>query len=315
MALVKRSLLVQAWPLIAAGLMCSLPTWAQPAAGIPGVIAAGAVPELVQEGFSGLEGPVGAADGTLYFSDRDPDRTYRLGLDGKIGIVAENTGAANGLAMTRAGELVRAEGTGKKISKVDSAGRVTILTEGAPGRPLLAPNDAIVDARGGVYFTDPGPRPVVPGRPTGVFYLPPGARDAVLIDDKIGRPNGIALTPDGNMLLVDDTLSPTVFAYDVQPDGRVRNKRPFLQLRDTPAGEESGADGIAVDRDGRIYVTSVVGIQVFDRSGAYLGRFQAARRSQNIAFSGPDKRTLYFTAGPGLYRVRMLSQGPDRPGK
>ena len=296
------------------GALLALPISAH-AQGIPGVLAAGVQPELVQEGFTGIEGPVGAADGTLYFSDRNPDRTYHLGLDGKITIAGENTGATNGLAMTREGDLVRAEGTGKKISKVDRAGKVTTLTEGAPGRPLLSPNDLIVDARGGVYFTDPGPRPVVPGRPTGVFYLPPGAKDAVLIDDSVPRPNGIALTPDGRTLLVDNTLGPAVFAYDVQPDGSVRNKRAFLQLQDTPAGEESGADGMAIDRDGRIYVTSVVGIQVFDRTGKYLGRFQAARRSQNIAFGGPDKKTLYFTAGPGLYRVRMLSQGPDRLGK
>jgi len=123
------------------------------------------------------------------------------------------------------------------------------------------------------------------------------------------------LTPDGRTLLVDNTLGPAVFAYDVQPDGTVKNKRAFLQLQDTPAGDESGADGMAVDRDGRIYVTSVVGIQVFDASGKYLARFQAARRSQNIAFAGPDKRTLYFTAGQGLYRMQMLSQGPDRLGK
>ncbi len=302
--------------LVAVASVClSESALAQSATNIPGVVAAGVTPELVQEGFTGIEGPVGAADGTLYFSDRDPDRTYHVGLDGKITIAKENTGAANGLGFTRGGDLIRAEGTGKKISKVDRNGNVTTLTEGAPGRPLLAPNDLIADAKGGVYFTDPGPRPVVSGRPTGVFYLPPGSKDAILIDSYVGRPNGIMLTPDGRTLLVDDTLGPVVFAYDVQPDGSVRNKRGFIQLLDVPAGEESGADGMAVDREGRIYVTSVVGIQVFDRTGKYLGRFQAARRSQNIAFAGPDKRTLYFTAGPALYRVRLLSQGPERLGK
>jgi gluconolactonase len=294
--------------------LLALPAFAQ-SQGIPGVVAPGVQPELVQEGFTGIEGPVGAADGTLYFSDRNPDRTYRLGSDGKITIAGENTGATNGLALTRDGDLIRAEGTGKKISKVDRTGKITVLTEGGPGRPLLSPNDVIVDAKGGAYFTDPGPRPVVPGRPTGVFYLPPGAKDAVLIDDSVPRPNGITLTPDGRTLLVDNTLGPAVFAYDVQPDGTVKNKRALLQLQDTPAGEESGADGMAVDRDGRIYVTSVAGIQVFDASGKYLGRFQAARRSQNMAFAGPGKRTLYFTAGQGLYRMQMLSQGPDRLGK
>ena len=83
-----------------------------------------------------------------------------------------------------------------------------------------------------------------------------------------------------------------MFAFDVQSDGTVKNRRPFLQLQDIPADKESGADGMAIDRDGRIYVTSVVGIQVFDPSGKYLGRLRGAR---NLAFGGPDKRTLYST--------------------
>ena len=103
-----------------------------------------------------------------------------------------------------------------------------------------------------------------------------------------------------------------MFAFDVQSDGTVKNRRPFLQLQDIPAGKESGADGMAIDREGRIYVTSVVGIQVFDSTGKYLGRLRGAR---NLAFGGPDKRTLYLTAADGLFRVKMLSQGPERLGK
>jgi hypothetical protein len=99
------------------------PAFAQTSLGIPGVLAPGVAPELVQGGFAALEGPVSAADGTVYFSDRMPDRTYRLGLDGRITVYQENTGA-------------------------------------------------IVDAKGGIYFTDPGPRPIVPGRPAHVYYLP-----------------------------------------------------------------------------------------------------------------------------------------------
>lgn len=290
------------------------PVFAQ-AQGIPGVLAAGVKPELVRDGFTGIEGPVGAADGTLYFSDRNPDRTYHVGLDGKITVYKENTGATNGLAFTRGGEMVRAEGNGKKISRVDGLGNVTTLTEGARGKSLFSPNDLIVDAKGGVYFTDPGPRPVVPGRPTGVYYLPAGAKDALLVDDANPRPNGITLSLDGKTLLVDNTLGPAVYAFDVQPDGSVKNKRTFTELHDIPAGQESGADGMAVDRDGRVYICSAVGVQVFDASGKYLGRFEAAQHSANIAFAGPDKRTLYMTGGKWLYRVKLLSQGPDRLGK
>jgi gluconolactonase len=288
------------------------PALAQTSLGIPGVLAPGVAPELVQGGFTALEGPVGAADGTVYFSDRMPDRTYHLGLDGKITVYQENTGAANGLAFTRDGDMVRAEGGAKRIGKVTRDGKVSVLTDSYNGKPLVSPNDLIVDAKGGIYFTDPGPRPIMPGRPTNVYYLPAGAKEPILIDDQNPRPNGLTLTLDGRTLLVDNTVGPVVFAFDVQSDGTVKNRRPFLQLQDIPADKESGADGMAIDREGRIYVTSVVGIQVFDPAGKYLGRLRGAR---NLAFGGPDKRTLYLTAADGFFRVKMLSQGPERLGK
>ena len=293
----------------------AVPTLAQAPGGIPGVLAPGAVPELVQEGFVFTEGPVGTADGGLYFSDIRVSKTFYLDAGGRISLVRENTNGANGLALTRDGELLFAEGDGKRISRRNKDGSITTVTEGPPGVPLLAPNDLLVDSKGGIYFTDPGPRPVVPGRPTYLYYLPFGAGQPILLDGSVARPNGLTLTGDGKTLIVDDTLNPTAFAYDVQPDGSVKNKRAFTQLRDIPAGAESGADGIAIDRDDRVYITTVTGVQVFDAKGAYLGTIKVARQPANAAFAGADKQTLYVTAREGLYRVRMLVKGPERLGK
>jgi len=293
----------------------AMPVLAQAPAGIPGVLSPGAAPELIQEGYVFTEGPVGTADGGLYFSDIRVSKTYFLDPGGKISVVREGTNGANGLALTKDGELLFAEGDGKRITKRNRDGTIAVLTEGPPGVPLLAPNDLIVDAKGGIYFTDPGPRPVVPGRPTYVYYLPSGTKTPILIDGTVPRPNGLTLTNDGKTLIVDDTLNPTVFAYDVEPDGSVKNKRPFLQLRDIPAGAESGADGMAIDREGRLYITTVTGVQVFDAKGEYLGTIKAGRQPANVAFGGPDKQTLYLTAREGLYRVKTLAKGPDRLGK
>jgi len=293
----------------------ALPVAAQTPAGIPGVLAPGVAPELVQEGYVFTEGPVGTADGGLYFSDIRVSKTYFLDPGGKISVARESTNGANGLALTRDGELLFAEGDGKRVTKRNRDGTIAVLTEGPPGAPLLAPNDLIVDARGGIYFTDPGPRPVVPGRPTYVYYLPAGAKTPILIDGAVPRPNGLTLTNDGKTLIVDDTLNPTVFAYDVQADGSVKNKRAFLQLRDIPPGAESGADGMAIDRDDRLYITTVAGVQVFDAKGQYLGAIKAGRQAANVAFGGADKQTLYLTAREGLYRVKTLAKGPDRLGK
>ena len=288
---------------------------AQSPGGIAGVVAPGVMPELVQEGFVFTEGPVGTPDGGLYFSDIRPNRIHYLDPGGKISLVREQTNGANGLALTRDGDLIAAEGEGKRISKRSRDGTVTTVTEGIAGKPFLSPNDVLVDAKGGIYITDPGPRPVVPGRTAYVYYLPVGAKEPVVLDDQIARPNGVMLTRDGKTLIVNDTLGPTVYAYDVLPDGGVKNKRTFAQLLDIPEGKESGADGMALDREDRLYVTTVAGVQVFDAAGKHLGTIKVPRQPANAGFAGPDKRVLYITAREGLYRINMLAQGPDRIGK
>jgi gluconolactonase len=105
-----------------------------------------------------------------------------------------------------------------------------------------------------------------------------------VLDDKITRPNGITITTDGRTLLVDDTVGDTVFAYEIQVDGTVRNNRPFAKLQNIPAGQDSGADGMALDRNDRLYVTTVTSIQVFDRNGRYLGTIPVPRQPSNAAF-------------------------------
>ena len=149
--------------LVAAVLLAtmSVPALAQQLDGIAGVLAPGAMPELVQEGFVFTEGPVGTVDGGLYFSDIRVSKVYHLDTTGKISMVRENTNGANGLALTRDGELLFAEGDGKRITKRNKDGSIIAVTEGPTGVPLLAPNDLLVDSKGGIYFTDPGPRPVV----------------------------------------------------------------------------------------------------------------------------------------------------------
>ena len=261
-------------------------------------------------------GTVGTPDGGLFFTDIRPNRIFHyLDPGGKITLVRENSNGANGLALTRDGDLLMAEGGGKRISKRSRDGAITTVTEGIDGKGFLSPNDLLLDAKGGIYITDPGPRPVVPGRTAYVYYLPAGAKQPIVIDDQIARPNGLTLTRDGRTLIVNDTLGPTIYAYDVQPDGSVKNKRTFAQLRDIPEGKESGADGIALDREDRIYVTTVAGVQVFDAAGKYLGTIKVPRQPANAGFAGPDKRTLFITAREGLYRLETLAQGADRIGK
>ncbi len=202
------------------------------------MVAPGVEVELVQEGYIFTEGPVGAPDGGLYFTDNRANKILLLDSSGKISVTHENTTNANGLVLTKEGDILAAEGVGKRISKRSKSGGAGVtLTDSFDGKPFMAPNDLFVDARGGIYFTDPGPRPVVPGRKTFVYYLAPGAKEPIVIDDQLGRPNGVILTADGKTLLVNDSLVEAFFAYDVEPSGAVKNKREFAKLRDIVAGQ------------------------------------------------------------------------------
>ena len=302
--------------LVGAALLPGCAYMPQTAGGIRGVVADYVRPELVREGFKFTEGPLGTRDGGLYFTElRDAQRIYRVDPGGNISVFREKSNNTNGLAYTPAGELVGVEGLGKRVSRIAADGSSTQISAGDGKQPLMAPNDLIADAKGGIYFTDPGPPPAVAGRKAYVYYLPPGSQQAIVVDDSIVRPNGLTLTLDYKTLIVDDTVGDVLFAFDVQADGTLANKRPFIKLQDIPAGTNSGADGMAIDRDGRIYVTTITGVQVFDRRAQYLGNIRLPRKPSNLAFSGPGKQVLYITAQEAVYRLPVLTAGPDRLGK
>lgn len=287
-----------------------------PQAGIPGIIAPGMKIELVKDGFQFLEGPNGTKDGGLFFSDLRASTMYRLEPGGEIKVAREKTNSANGMAIMPDGSILSCEHDLKRVSRWDPSGKVSDFAARDPrGEPLLRPNDVIFDdKRGGVYFTDPGAFPNNKGRAY-VYYVRPDGKIA-MISDELRTPNGLALTLDGKVLLVDDTEVQAVYAFDLKPDGTTMSAVPrlFAWLRniDPPRGLSYG-DGMALDADGRVYVASTPGIQVFDRMGRYLGTI-ALRRPSSLAFSGPDLHTLYITAGNSLFKVRMLSKGPARPG-
>lgn len=297
----------------------SVAGWAQnpppPQSAISGVISAGVKVELVKGGFQGVEGPVAIPDGGLYFSDIPTSRTYQLDKNGNISIWRENTKRTNGLFLSNDGRLLGAESAGPRIVAVMPDGRVTPLATGFGGKPLRAPNDLIADKKGGIYFTDPAPRPapnVAPKEPGNVHYIRPNG-EVLLLDDQIQRPNGITLSLDEKTLYVDDTEGEYVYAFDVQPDGSVKNKRPFVKLREPEQGSlglRSRADGMALDSKGRLYVATGSGVQVIDPRGQYLGTIRVPAVVRNVAFGGPRRRILYMTALESLYRVQMLSEGP-----
>ena len=311
----QRSVLCLALVLIYAAPVPTAQESRAPQSAIAGVIAAGARVEEVRGGFKGLEGPVAAPDGGLFFNDIPANITYKLEPNGTIAVWRENTNGANGLFLARDGRLLAAEGAGRRIVAVTPDKRAMPLATAFNGQPLRAPNDVIADSRGGIYFTDPAPRPapdVAPKEPGNVHYLS-SKGEVLLIDGQIRRPNGLTLSIDEKTLYVGNTEGEFVYAFDVAADGRVSNKREFarlIELEKGSVGPRSRADGMAIDAMGRIYVSTVAGIQVLDRAGKHLGIIRLPSVARNVAFGGKDRRTLYLTTLGSLYRVQMLAEGP-----
>jgi gluconolactonase len=280
------------------------------APGIPGVVASGTRVQLVAQGLRGTEGPIAMPDGTLLFTEQQASVITKVDAQGNRSTFLEKTNGANGLTFDPKGRLLGTQPDTAQIAVLMPQREV--IASKFEGRPFLRPNDLIADKKGGVYFTDPGPNP--PPAPPAVYYLRADG-SVIKITDQITRPNGIILSPDEKVLYVANTLGEAVVAFDVQPDGRAINKRDFAKLEGvtkTDTGVRSGADGLAVDEVGRLYVATQVGVQVFSPAGQHLGTIPIGVTGgpQNLAFAGADKKTLYVVGRGAMWKLAMEAQGP-----
>lgn len=314
-------------PLLLLGaLIAAVPAFAQQSAApapaaplltpaIPGVVAAGTPVQLIREGFQGTEGPVTLPDGSLIFTETQASRITRIAADDSISTFLENSNGSNGLGFNSRGELISVQTVKPQVGVVYPPAGVKVLAAEYQGQPFGRPNDLVVSSKGGVYFTDPGVAPQAgqPPQPKPAVYFisPQGKLSRLAIE--LARPNGIQLSPDEKLLYVANTLGEHVLAYDIAADGTVSGERRFARLsgwsRSDTGVSSSGADGLAVDAQGRLYVASNAGIEVFAASGDALGVIPLPKKPQNLAFAGPDKRTLYVVGRGAAYRIAVQTPG------
>lgn len=318
---------IPTWPhrvvAISALLAVTMTAWAQDKpqvvaqlTAIPGVIAAGTNLQLIKEGFSGTEGPVTLPDGSLIFTETQANRITRIAEDGSTSVFVEGSNGSNGLGFTPNGDLYAVQVAKTRVGIVFPPPKARTLADNYEGKPFGRPNDLVVDQKGNVYFTDSGangplqagqPEPAVPA----VYRISAKGELKRLVAD-IERPNGIQLSPDEKVLYVANTYGEHLLAYDIAPDGSLGPRRQFAKLdgwRKTDTGGTSGADGLAVDAEGRVYVASNLGIQVFSSKGEALGTIALPKQPQNLAFAGEDKKTLYVVGRGTAYRFPVLTAG------
>ena len=276
---------------------------------IPGVVKGGTKVQVIKDGFRDTEGPIALPDGSLIFTETGASRITKIDKDGNASTFLENTNGSNGLAFDSKGRLISVQTTpgSMKVGVIYPKGSETVLTDNFEGKPYNRPNDLVVDKKGGVYFTDFAFAAPAPGSPpAAVYYIPPGGKPIKVADDP--RPNGIQLSPDEKVLYVN-TNGEYLLALDVQKDGTLKNPRNFGKYEGIPQGQTPRGDGLAVDSQGRVYAVTIVGVQVFSPKGQYLGTIPVSRVPQNLAFAGPDKKTLYIVGRGVAFKVQMLAQG------
>ncbi len=293
-------------------------TQLQPAPDIPGVIKGGTMPEVVIKGLTSADDAFWLPGVGVVFSEPRANRIVRLDEhDQPVTLVGNLHGPLGMTYDAKNGRLISLQTepgfTGPRV--VWPAGKEAIIADNYEGKPFGRPNDIVADRNGGLYFTDISPNKTV--IPSAVYYVPPGGAP-IRVAEGITTPNGLQLSHDEKTLYVNDTGGIDIYAFDVEPDGRLANRRVFAsyvgrdQTLPPGAPPKSEADGLVTDDDGRLYALTESGIEVLSPTGQALGVIPLwciTRRCQNLGFGGPDKRMLYVAGGGTLLRIPMLARG------
>ena len=298
------------------------------------VVPAGAAAQEVEiaAAIAFTEGPTADREGNVYFTDIMSQRIMKLSKDGVVSTYREHSNAANGLLIDREGRLVACEGApftrsgvsvnGKpQVTRTDlKTGKVEILADNYQGKPLTAPNDVTIDGKGRLYFTD---------NAGGAVYRidAPGKIARILAAPDIERPNGIQISPDDRTLYLVESNNAKggarmIRAFDLQPDGTVRNMRVLYNFY-----PGRSADGMSIDTQGNLYAAAGLhqlrgtsetldtkcGVHIISPAGKLLKFIPIPEDTiTNTAFGGSDMKTLYVTAGKTLYQVRTDIAGLPR---
>jgi gluconolactonase len=280
--------------------------------------------ERVAGGFEFTEGPVWSPDGALLFSSPNTNAIYRLDPQaGRVTVFRSKSGYAgldigrwfqpgsNGLAFSPDGLLTICQHGNRRVLRVNRHGDTTVVADRYDGRRLNSPNDLVYRSDGTLYFTDPPfglpdtfAYPAKELAFSGVFKVRHG--DVTLVADDLSGPNGIALSPDERYLYVGnwDSDHKVVVRYELDAAGDpVSPGEVLCDLTDAPG--EDAIDGIAVDRDGTLFVCGPGGVWVLSPQGERLGLIELPEDPHNLAWGDADGRALYITALTSIYRLRL----------
>ena len=271
------------------------------------IIADGAALVLVADGYAFTEGPASDKKGNVYFTDQPNNSILKWDAQSNtISTFMKPSGRANGLFVDNQGNLLAAADEKNELWKIDMDKNVSILLQQFENKKFNGPNDIWVDKKGGIYFTDPFyQRPYWERKEPElaeqlVYYLAPKTKKAEVIAMNFVRPNGIIGSADGKTLYIADIGDNKTYAYSIEADGSLRNRKLFTNI---------GSDGMTIDNQGNVYLTGD-GVIVFDSKGNQIEHIRTGKDwTANVTFGGPEQNVLFITASQAVYTLKMNVKG------
>ncbi|MBS7563222.1 SMP-30/gluconolactonase/LRE family protein [Mucilaginibacter sp. Bleaf8] len=270
----------------------------------------GTQPQLVSKQFEFTEGPAPDKEGNVYFTDQPNNHIWKYDINGKLSLFLEQAGRSNGMFFDKKGNLITCADEHNQMWSISPDKKVKVILKDFGGRHFNGPNDLWVDAKGGIYFTDPlyvrdywnGARPDITGEK--VYYLAPGKSQAFVVTDNLKKPNGIIGTPDGKHLFVADIGDGKTYKFDIVKNGVLGNQQLFT---------ENGSDGMTLDSEGNVYLTGKSGVYIYNPKGQQIGLIAINEPwTGNVCFGGKNKDMLFITASKAIYTFQMKVKGAQK---
>jgi gluconolactonase len=271
------------------------------------IVAEGATLNKLVGDYKFTEGPAVDAQGNVYFTDKPDNRIYKWSVDGTMSLFMEPTRRSNGMFFDRQGNLITCADEQNQLIKIDKDKNITVLVNDFNGKRLNGPNDLWVAPNGGIYFTDPwykprdGSRTAPEQEEQRVYYLSPDQKTVTVAAQGLVTPNGIIGTPDGKTLYVADIRDNKTYAYRINDDATLSDRKLFASM---------DSDGMTIDSEGNVYLTNKAGVTVFNSSGTQIANIVIPEPwTANVTFGGKDKKTLFITASKSVYTLQMRVNG------
>jgi len=255
--------------------------------------------EQVGETYGFTEGPASDGKGQVYFSDIPHGRIYKVDQTGQVSLFVEDTGGGNGLMFGPDGKLYCCQMDRNRVVSYDAHGKEEVIAE-----DIDQVNDIAIDNAGRIYVSEP-PRHQV------IYINAKHEKKIVARDPAIAFPNGVRFTPDQSQIVVADTRGVRLWAFQVTATGDLANREAFFDSQVVPGTVDNGADGMTFDKEGRLYVCTHMGIQIFDQAGRVIAIIRKPQNKwlSNATFGGPNLEYLYVCNGDHVYRRKTKTQG------